>query len=293
MPVFETPARHQTVHFVILWIMEPIPLDQWYCHRETSGLTTISYFLPEESDAKLAVLRRYWNDKISNLEHVRIHKWGGTVKKTYLEEFGSTIFFKRFSIRNPRYIHKPPRARASLNQEEKLQQAKFYTAPAIGLIEKKTCGVVYDSVLIFEEMADFLPLHHFLNDGETRDAMNLNEQRRLAFALGRLIGAWHTAGFFHGDMHSGNIMCKLENEEFFFGWIDNEEGWQYTRLPMRRRVHDLDHMSRSYYDAPATDRFRFWEAYARECGFDERFGCELMRKIAGMTKRYRARNNSR
>jgi hypothetical protein len=62
---------------------------------------------------------------------------------------------------------------------------------------------------------------------------------------------------------------------------------------MRRRIHDLDHMSRSYYDAPATDRFRFWEAYARECGFDERFGCELMRKIAGMTKRYRARNNSR
>lgn len=269
--------------------MLQIPLHQWYCHKETRGLTTISYFLPEDSAPKLAVLQRYWNDTLSDLAHVRMHKWGGSVKKTYLEEFGSTLFFKRFSIRNLRYIHKPPRARASVNQEEKLQRAQFNTATVVGLIESKTCGVLLDSVLIFEEMAGFSPLHRFLNHGSTRDAMDLNQRRQLACALGRLVGAWHNAGFFHGDMHSGNIMCRLDRDGFTFSWIDNEEGRQFKHLPMRKRMHDLDHMSRSDYDVPATDRFRFWEAYARECGFDRQLRAETMRKLTRMTKRYRAR----
>jgi tRNA A-37 threonylcarbamoyl transferase component Bud32 len=142
-------------------------------------------------------------------------------------------------------------------------------------------------------MGGYQPLHRFLNHGATRDAMTRNQRKKLACALGRLIGAWHEAGFFHGDMHSGNIMCKLEQDDFAFSWIDNEEGRHYARLPMRKRLHDLDHLSRSRYDIPATDRLRFWNAYAHECGFDQYLRTELMRKVIRMTTRYRARKSDR
>lgn len=245
--------------------------------------------MPTASEAKRLVLERYWHDDLEGLKRYRIHKWGGTVDAGPIETFGSTLFFKRFSIRGLRYLHKPARARASVIQEEKLRQAGFIAAPVVGLIERRTCGVLLDSALICAELIGFHPLYLFLNDGKTRDAMTLQQRRGLATALGHQIGAWHNAGFFHGDMHSGNIMCTCEDNDFTFSWLDNEEGKQFQQLPLHKRLHDLDHISRSDYDIPLTDRFRFWEAYATECGFDPQTKKSMVRKIAGMTQRYRAR----
>lgn len=272
--------------------MHRIPLKQWYRHTESRGLSSLTYYLPQEHRDQLAVLQQYWAGQLTDLRHCRKHKWGGHVRSGHFDAFDGTIFFKRFSITSARYLHKPPRARVSVAQHQRLEEAGFITPSLLGLIEHRVCGVLKDSALVCGELVGFRALHVYLNDGAVRDALTREQRRELVNSLGHVVGRWHTQGFFHGDMHSGNIMCRIMNGAFEFSWLDNEEGRHYARLPQRKRFDDLNHLNRSDYDAPVTDRLRFWRTYTKECGFGMDVSRLLSRKLATSALRYRARKEA-
>jgi tRNA A-37 threonylcarbamoyl transferase component Bud32 len=272
--------------------MQSIPFNQWYCHQEKKGASTLSFYLPEVSESKLSVLKMYWAGELDNLDEARNHKWGGHVRFKYCSEFETKIFFKRFSIRSIRHIHKPRRARATVYQEKNLTEARYTTPEIQGLIEHRYGGVLIDSAVVSSDLTGYTPLNLYLRVGKLRDSLSIHQRWNMARSLGKFIGSCHQKGFFHGDMHVANIMCKFEGNSVEFAWIDNEEGKRYIALPMRKRIHDLNHMNRARYAAPLTDRFRFWKGYCETCSLGEVELYKLKHSLAKMANLYQAKKTS-
>jgi len=94
------------------------------------------------------------------------------------------------------------------------------------------------------------PAHSGPCDGEVRD---------LARAAGRLVGAFHRAGFFHRDLYLCHILLE-EGRLIFIDLQRLEEGYLFER---RGQIKDLAALLYSSRDLPITetDRLRFLAAY--------------------------------
>ncbi len=214
----------------------------------------------------LDILKTYWDTSWTDLQTIRQHAWGGTVQHRFIDTIDKTLYFKRFSIRNPRYLHKPPRARATVLKELTIYRLGFSTAPIMGLIEKRVAGVLWDSAVISEELIDAQPAFMWLNPQGKQRVISEVQRETLVTSIGNSVGAWHNAGLFHGDMHMGNIMCSLNNkDEVTVSWLDNEEGKVYSRIPEAKRQNDLGHIARFAFLTPEHEQRLFWETYTRTC----------------------------
>ena len=222
--------------------------------------------MPKPDDRVLQAARKLWDGEYENWELRRSHKWGGQVRIGRVDALNRTCVFKRFSIRSPRYFHKPYRARRTFAQEQIIRQCGFQAAEPLCLIERKAFGVVLESALLFEAAEDGGPAYYLINRPELGFNTVREKRRDLITSLGKEVGRWHASGFFHGDLHPGNVFALPKENGVEFYWVDNEEGRHYDRLPDVKRLHDLDHMNRLEYNVSATDKWRFWDAYAAECG---------------------------
>ena len=262
------------------------PFEDWPVVTETIHGQQIEFRCPPDSPERLQTMVDYWAGNVHDKSRVRSHRWGGYIEKAHYGPLDRLLFFKRFSIRNPRYLHKPLRARGTILQEERIQKAGFNTARIVGLAERKVLGITVDSAVVHEAVTGATPAFWLLHKKPYRSKLSLHECRTLAFGLGTHVGRWHNAGLFHGDMHAGNMFCRIHEESIDVWWLDNEEGTQYPSIPISKRIHDLDHMSRFKYNMPDTDRMRFWETYTRECGISGEERKQLARHLTRKTAKY-------
>jgi tRNA A-37 threonylcarbamoyl transferase component Bud32 len=240
-----------------------IPLKDW--SSTTLDSNTLIFFDPSYRDTNLIELATsLWNQTEKSFTAVRSHKWGGYVLKGEWADVNESIFFKHFKIHSPRHIHKPLRARHTFKFEERIRNSGFLTADPIALIEKKRFGLTTESALIFKEIPNAHHTYQYINDPSYGINQNLSLRRTLINALGKEVGRFHKDGYFHGDMHTGNIFTQKIGDSFRFFWIDNEEGSQFKSLPWRKRVDDLDHSNRLTYSIPPRDVLRFLESYSKE-----------------------------
>jgi len=235
------------------------------------------------------VARTLWLQEDDDFEHARSHKWGGYVVKGTWKEQNQSIFFKHFKIHSPRHIHKPSRARHTFEFEEVLRKFGFRTAEPLALIEKRFAGIAIESALLFKEIPNSFHTYQFINQPEYGIKDDLARRRNLVRALGIEIGKFHSHGFFHGDMHTGNIFTQPAGDTFKFYWIDNEEGQAFGSLPWRKRVNDLDHSNRLNYSVPARDFLRFLDGYCGEVNFDKAQRRRLWEAVEKKSARFRNR----
>lgn len=253
------------------------PVKAWFKHQESHGLNTITYYLPQHSAVHLDILKTYWTNPWADLAIARLHAWGGNVKHRYDASIEKRLFFKRFSIKNPRYLHKPARARATVVTELHLNEQGFNTASLVGLIEKRVAGILVDSAVISEELVGATPAYRLFNPIENQPALTDTQRNALVIAIGQCVGDWHNTGLFHGDMHMGNIMCAVDDEEkVIIYWIDNEEGRAYTEIPASKRLDDLEHLARFTHHLKTSDLRLFWETYVDTCEMD----AEVAKRLA-------------
>ncbi len=233
----------------------------------------------------IATAERYWNGRMAGLREIKHHDWGGITQRGEVPGVGG-CFFKRFSIGNIRYLHKPPRARRTVDHQARVEAMGFRVPEALCLVERRRAGCIVESAVVLKELADELSVNAILNLGLGDAIRCRDDRRRLLRALGREIGRRHARGIFHGDLHLGNVYCRRVGDAFVFTVIDNEEGSVWKRLPMRLRLHDLDHINRFKHKLSLTERMLMWRAYADAAGLSARVRRGVLRRVVRKSRRF-------
>ncbi len=246
--------------------MCPNELTGWQKHSEhfAHGIGRLDIYHRPGEDHALELAQDYWRGDLPGLIPVKKHDWGGRVEKAQVGSDQKLHYFKRFEIRSPRFIHKPPRARNTLLQETRINDLGFHAARAICLVEHRWAGITLASAVISEAIEDTASLFQLINDPQHGYQDDRRKKRELLRAFGQEVGRWHHAGLFHGDMHLNNVLCRFGDDGVHFFWVDNEEGQRFKCLPFRRRVHDLNHINRYNHRITLSDRMRLWKAYLQE-----------------------------
>ena len=135
-----------------------------------------------------------------------------------------------------------------------------YTPLAAGIPEKRGG----DSYLLTFALEETRQLNTFLEQDLPTwpEPRRTRVRQRLAVALGELLARMHGAGLIHADLHAGNILLRLEDDELQLFLIDLHAvqlrkplGWKASRdnLVIINRWFSLR--------ASRADRLRCWHAY--------------------------------
>ena len=265
------------------------PFETWACRTISRDALfgRVDVWYPPGDEAAASLATSYWRgDLDSEMTIARQHKWGGKVLRYHPTSSDEPIYLKRLSIRGPRYLHKPRRARHTILQQEQMAAAGFHVPESLFLVERIRAGVVTDSAVAMKGLGAMPSVFALINRPDDAHHLTTSEKRSMLMALGREVGKMHRAGLFHGDMHLNNVLYRTDEEEITFSWIDNEEGRRFSRLPFRCRVHDLNHINRYRHAMTLTDRMRIWRGYLAEAGLSKREATTLARRVIAHTQAY-------
>ena len=81
---------------------------------------------------------------------------------------------------------------------------------------------------------------------EVFDSAKYWERLRLLQRLGEAIQALHTAGFYHGDLHGGNFLARLDRGQPDIRMVDFQRG-RFCKLSRRRRLTNLADLALSHF----------------------------------------------
>jgi tRNA A-37 threonylcarbamoyl transferase component Bud32 len=141
------------------------------------------------------------------------------------------------------------------------------TIEPLALGEQRRAGLVLENYLITEGIDRVQPLDRFVQ--ETLVSLRSNRRavirRHLTDSLAELIAKLHEAGVLHPDLHSGNVLVRLHDDdsvELFL--IDLEEAQPVRTTNWRRARHDLLAFGLFFFTmARSIDRARFFRQYVR------------------------------
>jgi len=182
------------------------------------------------------------------------------------------VYVKHFRATNPvSLIHqclKQGRARKEFDVALELAQVGVPTITPIALGERRRHGLLLESYLISESIADGITLFDLIDRRLMTAGGPISPELRfhLADELGRLAGRIHNAGVEHRDLHERNIIVRA-------GRTGGLELFMLDLHELRRRPggewkwaeRDLGRMGRYFtLRTTATDRRRFFRAYAME-----------------------------
>jgi tRNA A-37 threonylcarbamoyl transferase component Bud32 len=121
-----------------------------------------------------------------------------------------------------------------------------------------------ESVLITRSLPDTMQLNVFLETVLPGMALQRRQciRKRLAVALGRFIAHLHNKGILHNDLHCGNLLIRLQDDEPYFYLIDLQSVRLGTPLTWQQSKANLVMFNRWLsLRASRADRLRFWLAY--------------------------------
>lgn len=241
----------------------------------------------EDEPRWIDAAKRYWTGTMDDLTPVSSSRYA-VVHRGMPFPDGPNCYFKRFLLRNGRdyfkHIFRSSRARRALIGGQAVRSRGFRAPRGYCLIESRRFGRTVESALVMEAVDDCPAVSAWIRNADPISPDERAERRQLLKAFGSEVGAWHTAGLYHGDMRLGNILCRVRNGSFDFIWLDNERTRMYRDLPLRRRLQNLVQVNMMHQGMSRTDRLRLWKSYADTAGIPERSRRELARRVAELTR---------
>jgi tRNA A-37 threonylcarbamoyl transferase component Bud32 len=200
---------------------------------------------------------------------------------------GLCFYVKHNLIHDPRawfrQLVRQSKARLEFDRVTAAAQRGIPTICPLALAEQETRVGSGESILITQSIEDCIPLHFFLaallpTFAEPR-ASRLRQY--LAVELGKLVARIHEAGILHHDLHAGNLLVRVAEDDrvqlfvidLLAVRIGPPLGWKESRANLV--------MINCWFTfrVNRADRLRFWKAYfeARQLGAWERdkFGTKL------------------
>jgi tRNA A-37 threonylcarbamoyl transferase component Bud32 len=216
-----------------------------------------------------------------NLERIQNrHGRGSLVVVREMAGFDG-LFVKHYAPRSwveyIKYLLNPTRARAEWRASVRLLKYGIPSAQPIALGETRVFGVWCRSILVMEALIPRVPLGSYLRSGHLKTACSRRSVRLLAGVVARL----HDNRLVHRDLHSDNILLKLEEDEIVqFFVADLHEMRQISFCSWRGCVMDLARLNVTV-ELPNRYRLVFLVEYLAARGID---ASELRRWICAVQK---------
>jgi tRNA A-37 threonylcarbamoyl transferase component Bud32 len=157
-------------------------------------------------------------------------------------------YFKRGGYSDyVKYLFVPTRTRTEWDIANELLSQNINTALPLATAEKKTCGLLDSSLLVTEAVTNSESLMEFCQanyegalSGEKEDVKN-----KLLDKLAGFIRNIHEKGFFHCDLHAGNILIKFKDNppysahDYDLYLMDLHSVKILKKVSNRKRLHNL------------------------------------------------------
>jgi len=147
------------------------------------------------------------------------------------------------------------RARAEWTRGESMLRSGLPVAESLGMGERRSGLLVTGCVLFQRALPHCLRLGDYLSQirsGERKQSAGRREGDRrsdaapsrvaLLESLGRLIGQMHSAGFWHPDLHTGNVLVDQDTSPPKIWLVDLHAAGQSSHITRRRKMADLAKM---------------------------------------------------
>ncbi len=231
----------------------------------------------------------YWADNLTGLTRVNSSPEAIVAMGSISGRSGG-FYFKRYLMRDKydflKHVFRRSRAGRELYGCELVSSFGIKTPKPVCLIEERRLGIVTGSALITEAVVEVQSLTEYMS----KRSLAAPERGMFLKGLGEEVAKWHNAGLCHGDMRSGNILCRRRESGFQFYWLDNERSRKTNSR--HERVRNLVQLNMTRDGVKLTDRMHFWRAYAGavKCYGDDKDKKDILRQVATWTrKRWRQR----
>ena len=142
------------------------------------------------------------------------------------------LFLKRYKIRGLaeqlKYLAVPSKARKEWQMARQALRKGIPTPMPLAMAERRTGRFLQDAFLITQAIVPSSPLIELVPDGK---------QKALLSRAARLIREAHEAGFFHQDLHAGNILVGEKDNKLYL--IDLHRSRFVRRLSKHKRLWNL------------------------------------------------------
>jgi tRNA A-37 threonylcarbamoyl transferase component Bud32 len=164
-----------------------------------------------------------------------------------------------------RELVRPSKARLEYDRALAVAARGIPTITPLATGESRRGAPPGDSFLVVRTLADTVPLNVFLERtlADLPPSRQTRIRRRLAVVLGEFIARLHAAGVLHLDLHAGNLLLRLTDEDEPRLYLIDLHAVQLRR-PLDWEVSraNLVIFNRWFIlRASRSDRLRFWKAY--------------------------------
>lgn len=194
-----------------------------------------SHLLKHKQDRCSFIVEQAWNGHRAIF--VKIH-----------EPRGATAVIKN--------LLRPSKALTEWRNTLALRTLNLPTATPLAVGTPRRWSPLRSSILVMEAIWPLISLGTYMSE-RARDA----QTRPLMNTLAHQVAQMHNAGFYHRDLHGGNIVCKIpDNGPVQIYLVDLHEGFWLGRIPRRWAVRDLARLNSTLVMSVAK-RVRFLKHY--------------------------------
>jgi tRNA A-37 threonylcarbamoyl transferase component Bud32 len=180
-------------------------------------------------------------------------------------------YFKRKGYSDyVKYLFTPTRTRTEWKVANRLLSKGINTALPLAIAEKRSWSLLDSSMLITKAVSRSEPLMEFCQTtfNGILSGEKLFEKKKLLNNLAGFIRNIHEKGFFHSDLHAGNILIKFNNDyfspvkDYSFYLMDLHRVKILKGLSSRKRLHNLAQIFNSLSSIlTKSDRLSFVKSY--------------------------------
>ncbi len=263
---------------------DKMAVNLWRETRAASGRFGCSLRIHtcREDESWLSAMRSYWNDKLPGLTRVNSSPIA-VVFKGNLPGDTQILYFKRFLMRDwcdvVKHVFRRSRAEREVNGIKLARSIGIKTPSPLCVIEERFLSQAIGSALISCAVLNVESLAECLKDA----SLTFSVKKELMESLGREVARWHNAGLCHGDMRSGNVLCRCDEAGIDFYWLDNERSRKVKSV--KEQARNLMQLNMTRDGVNLTDRMRFWRAYVAEAGYDREQADKMLKIVIEWTRK--------
>ena len=222
-----------------------------------------------------------WEERLLGPHGLRLDEWldqgraqvvkEGPHRTVYRVRLADVCFYLKhyrladLGARLRRYLQ-PVKACREFQQALAVAERSVSTVAPVALGERRTGAGAGESFFITQGLEQVHPLGRFLEEElplRPEPARSVLRQT-LAQALGEFLARMHAAGIAHHDLHTANIMVRIEAAGPIFFLLDLDAVRVAAPLAWPASSANLALFNRYFIlRANRTDRARFWRAYCR------------------------------
>ncbi|MFQ5964745.1 MAG: lipopolysaccharide kinase InaA family protein [Candidatus Scalinduaceae bacterium] len=210
------------------------------------------------------------------------------------------IYVKLFKGKNysdyVKYLLLPTKTKTEWKVANKLLSEDINTTLPLAIAENKSWSLLKSDLLVTEAISNGKPLIEFCeaNFKDMLSGKKIIEKKKLLNNLAKFIRNIHVKGFFHNDLHAGNLLIKFHNnhpiqeQSYTFYLMDLHHVRIFNKLSKRKKLYNLAQIFNSLSSTlTKSDRLEFVKSYGIDALSNNNNEQDLTNQIESISSRIR------